>query len=442
MKTVSIVGFGRFGQTLYKLMKGDFSITLYNRSMDVFTNREFDSDTRIAKSLDEVYKSDAVFFAVPIESFEGVLKKHKSHFRKNLLIDVLSVKEYPAMMFKKHLKNTGARSLLTHPLFGPDSSKNGFVGLPLVLDRSSAAKDEYESWKQYFVKKGLKVFEMSATEHDKMVVDSQGLTHFVGRLLAEMDIHPSPIDTLGAKKLQEVVEQTCNDTWELFSNLQTYNKYTKQMRLRLGKAYDVLYDKLLAKHVSKNKLVFGIQGGRGSFNEEALHNYVSRHGIKKYGIKYLYTTEKVLKNLHEGRIDYGLFAIQNAIGGVVQESTHAMARYRFRIREEFRILITHHLMKRKDVLFSDIRTIMAHDQVFKQCHTTLLKKYPSHIQKVGAGDYIDHAKVAWGLAKGVLPKDIAVLGPRILADLYDFDIVDEHLEDSKENHTTFFLVSR
>lgn len=442
MKTVSIVGFGRFGQTLYKLLKGNFSITLYNRSIDVFTKHELDTDTRIAKSLGEVYESDTVFFAVPIESFESVLKKHKSHFRKNLLIDVLSVKEYPERVFRKYLKNTDARSLLTHPLFGPDSSKRGFVGLPLVMDRSSSTAEEYESWKTYFAEKGLRIFEMTATEHDRMVVDSQGLTHFVGRLLAEMDIHPSPIDTLGAKKLQEVVEQTCNDTWELFSNLQTYNKYTKQMRLRLGKAYDVLYDKLLPKHVTKNKLIFGIQGGRGSFNEEALHDYVIRHGIKKYGIKYLYTTEKVLKNLHEGKIDFGLFAIQNAIGGVVQESTHAMARYRFKIREEFRILIAHYLMKRKDIQFSDIKTIMAHDQVFKQCHVTLGKKYPSHIQKVGEGDYIDHAKVAWGLAKGVLPKQIAVLGPRILATLYDFDVVDEDLQDSKENYTTFFMVSR
>lgn len=442
MKTVSIVGFGRFGKTLYRLLKGDFSITLYNRSMDAFSKGEFDSHTRIAKSINDIYESETVFFAVPIESLEDVLKKQRRHFKKNLLIDVLSVKEYPERLFKKYLKNTQARALLTHPLFGPDSSRQGFVDLPLVMDRGSATPDEYDSWKAYFIRKGLRVFEMSPTAHDRMVVDSQGLTHFVGRLLEMMHIHPSPIDTLGAKKLQEVVAQTCNDTWELFSNLQTYNKYTKQMRLRLGKAYDILYDKLLPKRVAKNKIIFGIQGGRGSFNEEALHEYVARHGIKKYGIRYLYTTEKVLKNLHEGNIDFGLFAIQNAIGGVVQESTHAMARYRFKIHEEFGILITHHLMKRKDIPFSEINTIMAHDQVFKQCHGTLLKRYPSYIQKVGEGDYIDHAKVAWGLAKGVLPKQIAVLGPRILAKLYDFDIVDENLQDSERNYTTFFMVKR
>jgi prephenate dehydratase len=214
------------------------------------------------------------------------------------------------------------------------------------------------------------------------------------------------------------------------------------MRLQLGTAYDNLYNTLLPQRVNKKHLVFGIQGGKGSFNEEALQTYVKKHAIKKYKVKYLYTTEKVLRNLHEGTIDFGLFAIQNAVGGVVQESTYAMAKYRFKILEEFSIQICHFLMKRKDVSFSEIKTIMAHDQVFKQCKTTLTEKFPNFIQKVGSGDYIDHAKAAWGVAKGLLPKNIAILGPRILADIYNLDIVEENLQDSKNNLTTFFMVGR
>ena len=214
------------------------------------------------------------------------------------------------------------------------------------------------------------------------------------------------------------------------------------MRLQLGEAYDKLYNSLLPKRIHKKYLIFGIQGGRGSFNEAALIDYVKRNSIKKYKVKYLYTSEKVLKNLHEGEIDFGLFAIQNAVGGVVQESTYAMAKYRFSIVEEFSILIRHALMKRKDIDFTAIKILMAHDQVFKQCKVTLLKKYPHHIQKVGEGDFIDHAKVAWAVANETLPKDIAILGPRILADIYNFDIVEEDLQDSKNNLTTFFMVRR
>ena len=99
-------------------------------------------------------------------------------------------------------------------------------------------------------------------------------------------------------------------------------------------------------------------------------------------------------------------------------------------------------MKRKDIQFADIKAIMAHDQVFKQCHTTLKQKYPQLVQKTGEGDYIDTAKAAEGLMLGIIPKYRAILGPRILADMYNLDIIDENLQDTKENPTTFFMVKR
>jgi len=427
MKKIAIVGYGRFGKILHRLFRDDFEVGIFHH----------DSDPKKIFAF-----ANTIFYCVPIESFEGIIKKHRAYVNKHLLIDTLSVKEHPKKIFAKYLRNTNGRSLLTHPLFGPDSSKDGFARLPIVLDKNTATDDEYLFWKSYFADKGLIVVEISATEHDKLAAQSQGLTHFIGRLLEQMKIHPSPIDTMGTKKLFEVMQQTCNDSWQLFENLQTYNPYTKKMRIQLGSAYEKLYEKLLPKRVKKGTIVFGIQGGRGSFNEEALITYVKKNKIKKYEVKYLYTTEKVLKNLHEGTIDFGLFAIQNATGGVVQESTYAMAKYRFFIQEEFDIMIRHFLMKRKDVPFSDIKTIMAHDQVFKQCVATLKLNYPDYILKTGEGDFIDTAKAAQGLVLGAVSKNTAILGPHILADMYDFDIVDENLQDSKNNLTTFFMARR
>ena len=116
-------------------------------------------------------------------------------------------------------------------------------------------------------------------------------------------MNPTPIDTVGATKLLEVEEQTCNDTWELFINLQHYNPYTKEMRIRLGEAYDKLYNKLIPKQKDPDYITFGIQGGKGSFNEEAIQYYLKRNDIKDYKINYLYTSEKVLQSLHVGDID-------------------------------------------------------------------------------------------------------------------------------------------
>lgn len=42
-------------------------------------------------------------------------------------------------------------------------------------------------------------------------------------------INPTLIDTLGFSELYKVIEQTCNDSWELFMDLQNYNPYTQSM---------------------------------------------------------------------------------------------------------------------------------------------------------------------------------------------------------------------
>jgi len=428
---VAIVGFGRFGKTLYRMIKDDFNIAIYDPKY-----------RRSVKNLAEVYKCLVVFYAVPISYFEKVIAGHRKHFKDHLLIDVLSVKTYPKEVFKKYLKGTRARAILTHPLFGPDSSKEGFAGLPLVIDRFNSKSEEYAFWKKYFSGKGIVVVQMTAEKHDRLAAKSQGLAHFIGRMLKEMEFKKSPIDTVGVKKLHEVMNQTCNDTWELFLNLQNYNLYTKAMRLSLGRAYDKLYNELLPKRVDPQKIIFGIQGGVGSFNEEALLDYITRHKIGNYGIKYLYTSEKVLRELHRGDIDYGQFAMHNSIGGIVGESTHALAKYKVKIIEEFAIIVRHFLMRRKDADFKKIKTIMAHPQVFAQCKSTLNKRYKDWKLISGKGNMLDTAVAAKNLSLGKLPRNTAILGPLNLAKLYDFEVMDENLQDNKQNYTSFFMVSR
>jgi prephenate dehydrogenase len=437
MRRVTIIGFGRFGKTLYRLLKDDFDVTIYKR------NKSSDDNANITTELKKAYEADTIFFAVPIESFEFVISEHKDYFKpEHVLIDVLSVKIHPKKIFEKHLKDTKIQALLTHPLFGPDSSTDGFDGLPIALDKFTASEEVYTFWKDFFSKKHLKIIEMTAEEHDKLAAGSQGLTHFIGRLLDEFGLTETSIDTMGADKLQEVREQTCHDTWELFMNLQQYNPYTKAMRLKLGDAYDKLYNKLLPKQVSTEYLTIGIQGGLGSFNEEAIQYYLKRNNVQKYKIVYLHTSDNVLRELNEGSIDQGLFAIHNSLGGVVAESIESMAKFKFAIVEEFAIKISHTLMIRKDAALKDITTIMTHPQVLAQCKENLSQKYPL-LQKIsGEDELIDHALVAKELSEKKLPKHIATMGSKVLAELYDLQIIEENLQDLQENYTSFLLVKR
>lgn len=442
---ISIVGLGRFGKTLFRLLdKEGVSFKVYDPSIDIDDAFSIAPNVKFVLSPDELYDSEQqiVFYAVPIHSFEKVIASHKQYIKPSqILVDVLSIKSHPKRVFESELNDYENEILLTHPMFGPDSSKGGFTNLPIVLDQFKTSKDTYNSLKMMFHDKGLKVVEMTAEEHDNIAANTQGVTHFVGRLLEQFEYKQSQIDTSGAKKLYEVMEQTCNDTWDLFRDLQTYNEFTADMRVRLGEAYDIVYNKLLPETVRKDKkLVFGIQGGRGSFNEQALSEYVKEEGIKDYEIKYLYTTERVLDALHRGEIDYGQFAIQNSIGGVVEETVHAMANYKFRIIKEFSIKIRHFLMKSSEADIRKIDTIMTHPQVLKQCKSTLKKKYPELKKTSGEGDLIDSANVARALSEGKLGNNIAVMGPEIMAKLFRLEVIEGDLQDAKDNVTSFMMV--
>jgi arogenate dehydrogenase (NADP+) len=438
MQTITIIGYGRFGKVLYRLLKDDFDVQIYNRSR--IPNPP--AGEIIIHDLKKAYERDVIFYAIPINAFEKVLSEHKKYLRdEHVLIDTLSVKMHPKKIFIKQLKNTKIQALLTHPMFGPDSVGQGFEGLPIIIEQLTINDKNYTFWKDYFEKKSLHVLEIKAEEHDKLAADSQGLTHFIGRLLEEYGMKKTPIDSIGTQKLLEVKEQTTNDTWQLFTDLQQYNPYTKNMQVKLGDAYEKIYTKLQAKKKG-DKISFGIQGGKGSFNEEAIMYHIKRNTIKNYEIKYLHTSENVLRALHEGAIDQGIFALHNSVGGVVYESIEVMGRYKFAVVEEFAITISHTLMIRKDATLKDITTIMTHPQVLAQCRTTLSQKYTNLEKTSGEGELIDHALVAKHLSEKKLPKNIAVMGSKILAEIYGLHIVEDNLQDLKENYTSFLLVKR
>jgi prephenate dehydrogenase len=85
---------------------------------------------------------------------------------------------------------------------------------------------------------------MSADQHDRMAAQTQGVTHFLGRMLKEYGIRKTSIDTQGFCDLLDLVDQTCNDTWELYTDLQLYNPYTEDMIDKLKLATESLDNRL------------------------------------------------------------------------------------------------------------------------------------------------------------------------------------------------------
>lgn len=222
---IGIYGLGRFGSFWAEsLSNAGYEVVAYSRS-----KHDKIKGVRIAEE-SEVLLSDILFYCVAISSFEEVLTKTKDLIGKDtIVLDTCSVKKYPSLLMEKLLPPDIYR-IATHPMFGPDSGKNGLEGLPLVMCALSEIDSRYQKVKESFENMKLRVIEMTADEHDKEAAFSQGITHFIGRVMDEMKAQEYPIATKGYQALLGVKEQTCHDPFQLFLDLQKYNPYTKDMR--------------------------------------------------------------------------------------------------------------------------------------------------------------------------------------------------------------------
>ena len=220
MCKIGIIGFGRFGKILAEILSTENEIFIHDTKG---INDEYHK-----LPLSEIVKCEILFVAVPIREFENVIKSlQKLSLQNTTIIDVCSVKIHPVKVMEKYLpKDVGI--IATHPMFGPDSY-SPFRELRMVMHPVRDIYNQFDKLKHVFEKQSISIVEMSPDTHDRDAAMSQGITHFIGRVLSELGVSSTKINTLGFNELLSVIEQTCNDSWDLFKDLQNYNPYTIEM---------------------------------------------------------------------------------------------------------------------------------------------------------------------------------------------------------------------
>ncbi len=182
----------------------------------------------------------------------------------------------------------------------------------------------------------------------------------------------------------------------------------------------------------------GIQGGKGSFCHEAALAFSRNHGIEEVRFNYLISSERVLEATEKGEVDFGIFAMENAQGGVVIESVEALAHHRCEIVEMFYLPISQNLLVRRGVYLGDITEIYSHQQALRQCRDYLSE----HFWTRPLVEEDDTAEAARRLKEGKLPKTAAVIAPKSCADLYGLVIAQEDIHDLKNNLTLFIGIKQ
>ncbi len=226
MKNVSIIGFGNFGQFFARKLVTTFEVSAWDC-------RDFSSEARKIgvkwATLEQAADGDLIVLAVPLQSMEPLLVKLADLINlKALVMDVCSVKQEPIRLMQKYLPQ--AELLCTHPMFGPQSAKDGWQGHRLVVCPVTTPSAKSEFVLRFFRNQGLRLFEMTDEQHDREMARVQALTHFVARALKECEVKSSPFGTFAYDHLCKIVELLGGDSWELFETIELGNPFAQEIR--------------------------------------------------------------------------------------------------------------------------------------------------------------------------------------------------------------------
>lgn len=223
MKKAGILGLGRFGAFWATVLAHSYDVYAYNRSIPA-------NPPCPMVSLEEICTLPVIFICVPMRTVPEILSKIAPLLAPGtLVIDTCSVKMEPVRWMKEILPSS-VHILATHPMFGPESAKEGLSGLPLMMHPVRMEQTDYDEWAHFFRSLGIMVVEMTPEEHDRQAALSQALTHMIGRTLNTMGIEETPIGTLWYRKLLSICRQVAKDSPELFLDMQTLNPYAAPMR--------------------------------------------------------------------------------------------------------------------------------------------------------------------------------------------------------------------
>ena len=169
------------------------------------------------------------------------------------------------------------------------------------------------------------------------------------------------------------------------------------------------------------------QGERGAFSEmAALQHYPTAKMVP------LKSFQDVFDATEGGDVDYAVVPVENSIEGTVNENYDLLLQTKMSIVGEIYQRVRHCLIANKNT--DKIRFAYSHPQALAQCRQYLQK------HKLEAVPAYDTAGAVKMIKEKKMPDSAAIASKRA-AELYDMKIIEEGIEDRKNNYTRFLVLS-
>lgn len=176
----------------------------------------------------------------------------------------------------------------------------------------------------------------------------------------------------------------------------------------------------------------GVLGPEGTFSHQAAQMINGKSEIVFYK-----TIHDVFEATEKNECDRGVVPVENSLGGSVGFTLDALLEFDLTIEQEEVVPIVHCLMTVGEAKKDDIKYLYAHSQSYSQCEKYLRKNLPNAevLESVSNGE-------SARLVQGKNDKSYAAIGPELAAKIYNLEVLQKSIQDSKYNVTKFIVISK
>ena len=226
IRSIGILGFGAFGRLVAAHLHPYFSLFACDPALTAEDERH--AHVRFG-SVSDVGSCDLVILAVPVGALSSALREIRPHLRPGgIVVDIGSVKVRPIAVMKAELPPF-VDIVGTHPLFGPQSARNGIAGRKIALcPVRGRSAPRIAAFLRHVLK--LAVHVVSPEEHDRQAAIVQGVTHLIAKVLVRMEPLPTRLTTASFDHLMQATEMVRHDAASVFLAIERDNPYAAEIR--------------------------------------------------------------------------------------------------------------------------------------------------------------------------------------------------------------------
>ncbi len=172
------------------------------------------------------------------------------------------------------------------------------------------------------------------------------------------------------------------------------------------------------------------QGVNGAYGHEAALQFFGEE-VPMYHVE---SFEDVMKEVQEGRADYGGLPVENSSTGIITDVYDLMHRYDNYIVAECVVKVEHALLGLEGAELDQIRTVYSHPQGLLQCSAFL--------NTMTNWEQISLKNTAVSAQKVQMDQDVtqAAIAGHGAAKWYNLEIIKDHISDNANNSTRFIII--